>query len=194
MPTCGMQIEYTSTSKLTGTAEREDVDESSDAGVHLCRYKPGPSPSSTRLRLLMNVSRWDESRSTDAAQPAFTCGQCDIDFSQGKSRSHSHGDGHGRVCDRCYQITLLAKRPPFTCALCSRAVSRGKASHPQIDGDGRVCVGCYRKASKANRPPFTCALCSRAVSRGKVSHPQRDGDGRVCEACYRKCLASTREM
>ena len=126
--------------------------------------------------------------------PAFTCGQCGIDFPQGKSRSHSHGDGHGRVCDRCYQITLLAKRPPFTCALCSRAVSRGKASHPQRDGDGRVCVGCYQKASKANQPPFTCALCSRAVSRGKVSRPQRDGDGRVCEACYRKCLASTREM
>ena len=123
--------------------------------------------------------------------PAFTCGQCGR---EGKSRSHSHGDGHGRVCDRCYQITLLAKRPPFTCALCSRAVSRGKASHPQRDGDGRVCVGCYQKASKANQPPFTCALCSRAVSRGKVSRPQRDGDGRVCEACYRKCLASTREM
>ena len=83
--------------------------------------------------------------------PAFTCGQCDIDFPQGKSRSHSHGDGHGRVCDRCYQITLLAKRPPFTCALCSRAVSRGKVSRPQRDGDGRVCEACYRKCLASTR-------------------------------------------
>ena len=79
MPTCGMQIEYTSTSKLTGTAEREDVDESSDAGVHLCRYKPGPSPSSTRLRLLMNVSRCDESRSSHSrsgSRKSSTCSRC----------------------------------------------------------------------------------------------------------------------
>ena len=130
--------------------------------------------------------------------PAFTCGQCDKDFPQGKSRSHSHGDGHGRVCDACYRrpgrIALLASKPPFRCQICVGDFLQGKRSYRHADGHGRVCDGCTQKARKANQPPFTCALCSRAVSRGKVSRPQRDGDGRVCEGCYRKCLASTREM
>ncbi|OUS44878.1 hypothetical protein BE221DRAFT_77926 [Ostreococcus tauri] len=147
---------------------------------------------------------WNEIRETFGKKtrctktlPAFTCGRCDKDFPQGKSRSYRHADGHGRVCVGCYQKASRANRPPkclaqFQCLECDREM-QGKQSY-RGDGDGRVCARCYQTTLLAKQPPFTCVLCSRAVSRGKMSHPQRDGDGRVCEACYRKCLASTREM
>ncbi|CAL58134.1 unnamed product [Ostreococcus tauri] len=116
--------------------------------------------------------------------PAFTCGRCDKDFPQGKSRSHSHGDGHGRVCARCYQIALYAKKPQFQCLECDREM-QGKRSY-RGDGDGRVCARCYQIALYAKQPPFTCALCSHAVSRGKQNYRDRVSGARVCVGCYQK--------
>ncbi|CAL57770.1 unnamed product [Ostreococcus tauri] len=154
-------------------------------------------PGVCHTREVTREYTWNEIRETSGKKtrctktlPAFTCGRCDRDFPQGKSRSHSHGDGHGRVCDRCYQIALYAKKPQFQCLECDREM-QGKQSY-RGDGDGRVCERCYQIALLAKRPPFTCALCSRAVSRGKASHPQRDGDGRVCAGCYQKASKANR--
>ncbi|CEF99615.1 unnamed product [Ostreococcus tauri] len=134
---------------------------------------------------------WNEIRETFGKKtrctktlPAFTCGRCDRDFPHGKSRSHSHGDGHGRVCNACYKIALYAKKPQFQCLECDREM-QGKRSY-RGDGDGRVCARCYQITLLAKQPPFTCALCSHAVSRGKRSYRDRVSGGRVCDTCYRK--------
>ncbi|CEG00810.1 hypothetical protein OT_ostta20g00035 [Ostreococcus tauri] len=152
---------------------------------------------------------WNEIRETFGKKtrctktlPAFTCGRCDRDFPQGKSRSYRHADGHGRVCVGCYQKASRANqpplKPPFRCKICVGDFPQGKSrSYRHADGHGRVCVGCYQKASRANqpplKPPFRCKICVGDFPQGKSrSYRHADGHGRVCVGCYQKASRANR--